>query len=90
MESTWYVYLLRCADGSLYCGATSDPARRLAEHNAGTASKYTRSRLPVELAACVPRAGKGAALRLELAVKRLPTKRKIAALLAAQHEQEEE
>ena len=45
-----FVYLLRCADGSLYCGWTSDLRRRLRAHNAGTGSKYTRSRLPVQLA----------------------------------------
>lgn len=43
-----YTYLLRCADGSLYCGWTNDLQKRFAAHNAGTASKYTRSRLPVE------------------------------------------
>ena len=44
-----YVYLLRCSDGSLYCGWTSDLAARVASHNNGTGAKYTRSRLPVEL-----------------------------------------
>ncbi len=45
-----YVYLLRCADGSLYCGWTTDPEARLAAHNSGRGAKYTRSRLPVRLA----------------------------------------
>lgn len=44
-----YVYLLRCADGSLYCGWTTDPETRLKRHNSGQGAKYTRSRLPVEL-----------------------------------------
>lgn len=66
----WHVYLLFCADGALYCGVTTDLARRLAEHNAGTASRCTRARLPVRLAACAPCADKSAALRLELAVKK--------------------
>ena len=44
-----YVYLLRCADGSLYCGWTTDLQARLAAHNSGRGAKYTRSRLPVEL-----------------------------------------
>ena len=44
-----YVYLLRCADGSLYCGWTTDPGARLAAHNSGRGAKYTRSRLPVTL-----------------------------------------
>mgnify|MGYP003340458047 CR=1 FL=1 len=39
----WWVYVLRCRDGTLYTGVTTDPERRLAQHNAGTASKYTRS-----------------------------------------------
>ena len=45
----WVCYLLRCADDTLYCGITNDLERRLAAHDAGTASKYTRVRLPVEL-----------------------------------------
>ncbi len=45
-----YVYLLRCGDGSLYCGWTTDPEKRLACHNSGRGAKYTRSRLPVTLA----------------------------------------
>ena len=44
-----YVYLLRCVDGSLYCGWTTDPEARLAAHNSGHGAKYTRSRLPVKL-----------------------------------------
>lgn len=80
--STWCVYLLACADGTLYCGVTTDLARRLAEHNAGTASKYTRARLPVALAAQAPGKDKGAALRLEIAVKRRARGKKLAFLLA--------
>jgi putative endonuclease len=67
-----YVYLLRCADESLYCGWTTDVQRRLAAHRAGTASRYTRSRGPVELAAVVPVADRSAALREEARIKRLP------------------
>ena len=44
-----YVYLVRCSDGSLYCGWTTDPEGRLAAHNSGRGAKYTRSRLPVKL-----------------------------------------
>jgi putative endonuclease len=66
-----YVYLLRCSDDSLYCGWTTDLERRLAAHHAGTASRYTRSRLPVELAAVVPVADRSAALREEARIKRL-------------------
>lgn len=80
-DDSWQVYLLRCADGTLYCGITTDMQRRLAQHNAGTASKYTRSRLPVTLAARIGVADKSAALRLELAVKKQPKARKTAWLL---------
>ena len=48
MEKENYAYLLRCADGTFYCGWTNNLEKRLASHNAGTASKYTRSRRPVE------------------------------------------
>ena len=65
-----YVYLLRCADDSLYCGWTTDIERRLVAHRAGTASRYTRSRLPVELAAVVPVPDRSSALREEARIKR--------------------
>jgi putative endonuclease len=71
LGSVVYVYLLRCADGSLYCGWTTDVERRLAAHRAGTASRYTRTRLPVELAATLPVADRSAALREEARIKRL-------------------
>ena len=67
-----YVYLLRCADDSLYCGWTTDVQRRLAERRSGTASRYTRSRRPVQLAAVVSVADRSAALREEARIKRLP------------------
>ena len=49
MAETAYVYILRCSDGTLYTGWTNDLEKRLAAHNAGTASKYTRSKRPVEM-----------------------------------------
>jgi putative endonuclease len=73
----WSVYLLRCADGTLYCGVTNDVARRLAAHGRGRV-KYTRGRLPVELAHIEPAADKGAALRREHACKRLSRAAKLA------------
>jgi len=79
---SWHVYLLSCADGALYCGVTTEVARRVAEHNAGTASRCTRARLPVALSASAPCADKGSALRLELAVKKRPRADKMAFLLA--------
>ena len=75
-----YVYILRCGDGSLYTGWTSDVARRLAEHAAGKASRYTRSRLPVELAASFPAADATEARRREAQIKRLPRSEKLALL----------
>jgi len=78
---SWHVYLLTCADGTLYCGVTVDLPRRVAAHNAGTASRCTRARLPVALAASAPCEDKSAALRLELAVKKRPRAAKLAFLL---------
>jgi putative endonuclease len=78
-----YVYLLRCADGSLYCGWTSDVRRRLAAHRSGTASRYTRSRRPVELAAVIPVADRSAALREEARIKRLPRSAKLRLIAAS-------
>jgi putative endonuclease len=72
-----YVYLLRCADESLYCGWTTDVDRRLAAHVAGTASRYTRSRRPVALAALIEVADRRAALREEARIKRLPRAEKL-------------
>jgi putative endonuclease len=71
------VYLLRCADGSLYCGWTTDIQRRVAAHRSGTASRYTRSRRPVELATVIPVADRSAALREEARIKRLPRAAKL-------------
>ena len=78
-----YVYLLRCGDGSLYCGWTSDIGRRLAAHRAGRASRYTASRLPVELVLAEPMADRGAARREEARIKRLPRGEKLALVAAA-------
>jgi putative endonuclease len=71
------VYLLRCADDSLYCGWTTDVGRRLAAHRAGTASRYTRTRRPVALAAVFPARDRSAALREEARIKRLPRAAKL-------------
>jgi putative endonuclease len=76
-RSRWFVYLLRCGDGSLYAGATNDLARRLAAHARGAGSRYTRSRLPVELAWSARVRDHGAALRREAALKRLSRAEKL-------------
>ena len=68
---SWYVYMLRCRDGSLYTGYTDDPERRLATHNSGTGAKYTRNRLPVVKVYEECFADKSEAMRREAAIKRL-------------------
>ena len=73
---TWLVYILRCADGSLYTGITNDLPRRLKQHNAGTASRYTRCRLPAVLVYQEAQASHGHALRRELAIKSLSRQEK--------------
>ena len=79
----WYVYLLRCADATLYCGVTTDMERRLKEHNAGSrGAKYTRTRRPVELVCCVAQPDASSACRLEWEVKQRPRTEKAAFLLA--------
>ena len=73
----WFVYMLRCADGSLYTGYTDDVQRRLSTHQSGKGAKYTRSRLPVELAYWEELPDKSTALRREAAIKRLSRERKL-------------
>jgi putative endonuclease len=70
--------MLRCCDGSLYTGWTSDLDRRMARHQAGKASRYTASRLPVELALALPMADRTAARREEARIKMLPRSDKLA------------
>ncbi len=76
--SRWFVYVLRCADGSLYTGVTTDLTRRHKQHNAGTASRYTRSRLPVELVYRETRRDRSSALKREVAIKALSRREKLA------------
>ncbi len=80
----WYVYLLRCADGTFYAGSTNDLARRLAAHNSGSGAKYTRSRRPCTLVYWEEAADKSAALRREAAVKKLSRAQKAALIEKAQ------
>jgi putative endonuclease len=67
----WYVYIVRCADGSLYTGITKDVESRVSLHNAGRGAKYTRTRRPVELVYSEEVADRGAAMRRECVIKRL-------------------
>ena len=72
----WYVYMLRCGDGTLYPGVTDDVERRLAAHRAGKGAKYTRGRGPLELVYQEQVPDKSAALRREYQIKRLPKQEK--------------
>ena len=83
-EGAWCVYLVRCADGSLYCGITTDLARRIAMHNGDLpgGAKYTRSRRPVRLTAHACGLSRSAALRLERLVKKQPAEKKKLLLLS--------
>ena len=67
----WQVYLLPCSDNSLYCGTTTDIARRLLEHNRGVGSRYTRTRLPVRLVWSSGELTKSEAFKEEYRIKRL-------------------
>jgi putative endonuclease len=73
---TWYVYLLECSDGTLYTGITVDPERRLRQHNAGRGSRYTRTRLPVQLVGSAALQGRAEAMRAERRIKRWQPRRK--------------
>jgi putative endonuclease len=75
-----FVYLLRCSDKSLYCGWTFDLEQRLEAHRAGRGARYTRSRLPVTLAAAFAMPDEGSARREEARIKRLSRKQKLALL----------
>jgi putative endonuclease len=76
----WKVYLVKCADNSLYCGITNDITARITKHNAGKGAKYTQSRLPVELMATSRELSKSDALMLEHYIKQQPAGEKIDAL----------
>lgn len=77
MPDAW-VYILRCADGSLYTGWSTDVARRVHRHRTGKGSRYTASRLPVELVYEAAMADRGAARREEARIKALDRRAKLA------------
>ena len=77
METTWKLYILRCGDGSLYTGISTDVQRRLAEHRSGKGAKYTRSRGPLELVYQEECPDKSAALKRELEIKALSRTEKL-------------
>ncbi len=75
-DDTWFVYLARCADGTLYTGIARDVAKRIAQHDAGKGARYTRGRGPLTVCAVRRCRSKTTALRLELAVKAVPRAQK--------------
>jgi putative endonuclease len=83
VAADWTVYIVRCADGSLYTGVAVDVRARVATHNAGKGAKYTRGRRPVTLVYREPAGSRGAALQREAAIKRLPAAAKRALVAAA-------
>ena len=74
--SAWYVYVLQCSDGSLYCGITTDVMRRLEEHQSGKGAKYTRARLPLEILVSWEEENRSTATKAEIAFKKLSKKKK--------------
>jgi putative endonuclease len=78
----WTVYLVRCADDSLYCGITNNLPARIAAHSAGKGAKYTRRRGPVTLVFVKKCRGKPLALRIEYAIKQLTREEKLALIAA--------
>ena len=73
----YFVYMLRCGDGSLYTGIATDVEKRVAVHNSGKGAKYTRSRLPVAVVYREKMPDKGSALRREMEIKKLTREKKI-------------
>jgi len=76
-NSSWTVYILRCADQTLYTGIAKDLFRRVAQHNRGTGAKYTRGRTPVELVFAESMLCQGDALRREYAIKKMSAAEKM-------------
>jgi len=74
----WFIYVVRCRDGTLYTGISRDVDARLAKHNAGKGARYTRGRGPVALLHTERKSSQGAALRREAAIKALPRTKKLA------------
>jgi putative endonuclease len=76
----WFVYVVRCSDGSLYTGVARDVDKRIQQHNEGRGAKYTRGRGPVVMLASSPALARGDALRLEVRAKRLRAQEKLDAV----------
>jgi predicted GIY-YIG superfamily endonuclease len=76
-KNQWFVYMLECADGTLYTGVSNDLAKRIEKHNTGKGAKYTRSRLPVKLVYSETAPDKGEALKKEIKMKQLSRTEKL-------------
>lgn len=90
LSSSWFVYILRCGDGSLYTGVTTDPERRLRQHRGEIrgGARYTRARLPIDMIYLEPQANRSNATKREAEIKRLKAKDK-EALIFKQTEPED-
>lgn len=86
--SRHFVYLLCCADNTLYCGYATDVERRLAQHNSGKGAKYTRGRVPAKIVYTEELASKGEALRREAEIKRLTRAEKLELIASLPKDQE--
>lgn len=78
MSRDWFVYLLRCGDGTLYCGVTLDVAARVEAHRSGKGARYTRGRSPLDLVHVEACLDKSSALRREREIKRMSRASKLA------------
>ena len=76
-EDTYFVYMVRCSNGSLYTGITTDVARRVGEHNSARGARYTRLNAPVELVWTEVHPGRSSATKREAQIKRLPRTKKL-------------
>lgn len=76
-DVAFYCYILECADGTYYTGWTTDPERRLKQHNHGIGARYTRMRLPVKLVYLEPQPDRPSAMKRERTIRNLPRERKI-------------
>lgn len=81
-DDRWYLYLLECADGTLYTGIATDVERRFREHLSGKGARYTRAHKAVRIVASRLIGTRSAALKAEMAIKRLPKSRKLIAVAA--------
>jgi putative endonuclease len=74
---TYFCYILECADKTYYTGWTTDPERRVKQHNKGTGARYTRNRVPVKIVYLEPQPDRTSAMKRERAIKRLSRERKM-------------